>query len=71
MALVNKMELKTVMLGGMYDIGVKYAIDDNARENEDVKRACKQERMGVQFEYIVPGIPQQNSHVELNGYSLL
>ena len=41
-----------------YGISMEYARCDNAIENEDFERACKQEGIGIQFQYIVPGTPQ-------------
>ena len=36
-------------LKAMYGINMKYSRCDNAEENEDFERACKQEWIGVQF----------------------
>ena len=40
-----------------YGINVQYARCDNVRENEGL-RTCKQEGMGIQFKYTVPGSSQ-------------
>ena len=50
---------------------MKDAICDNAAENEDFERTCKQEGLGIDFEYTVPGTPQQNGKVEWKLASLL
>ena len=43
---------------------MKYARCDDARENEDFEKACKQEGIGIQFKDTVPCTPQQNGCVE-------
>ena len=47
-----------------YNIQVQYLHHDNAGENVALKKACKQEGMGMEFEFITPGNPQQNCYVE-------
>ena len=37
---------------------------DNAGENQAFERTCKQEGLGLDFEYTAPGTPQQNGHVQ-------
>ena len=60
----EKLELKNVMMGLIknlktkYNIQVQYMCCNNAKENVDFERVCKQERMGLEFEYIAPGAPQ-------------
>ena len=41
----------------MQHIYMKCSQSNNDGENEDFRQACKQEMMGIQFEYTVPGIP--------------
>ncbi len=43
---------------------VKYIHCDNAGENVALEMACKQEGLGIKFEYTAPGTPQQNGQVE-------
>ncbi len=43
---------------------VKYIRCDNAGENVALEMACKQEGLGIKFEYTAPGTPQQNGRVE-------
>ena len=43
---------------------MKYARCENMGENEDFKRACRQEGVDVQFECTMLGTPQQNGRVE-------
>ncbi len=33
---------------------------DNAGENVALEMSCKQEGLGIKFEYTAPGTPQQN-----------
>ena len=51
-------------LRAKYGIQVQYARCDNAWENEDFDWPCKQEGMGVKFQYTAPGIPQQNDQIK-------
>ena len=51
-------------LKATYGINVKHARYNNTGENEDFKRACKQEGMGIQFEYTMPHTLQQNGQVK-------
>ena len=68
--LKEKSELKKMMLSLIKDlkatkgINMKYVRCGNARENDDFKRACKQERLCVQFKHTMSGTPQQNSRVK-------
>ena len=45
---------------------VKYIHCNDARENIFLEKACKQEGLGVTFEYTTPKTPQQNGRVEGN-----
>ena len=42
---------------------MKYARCNNAEENENFERVCKQEGTGLQLEYTALGTPQLNCHV--------
>ncbi len=44
-------------------IQVQYICCDNTRENVTIEKACKQEWLGIKFEYTVPGTPQHNARV--------
>ena len=37
---------------------------DNSGENNALEKLCKQEGLGIKFEYTAPGTPQQNGRVE-------
>ena len=50
----------TTDLKATFSMNVKYARCDNAWENDDFERACRQEGMGIQFEYTMPGTQQEN-----------
>ena len=62
--------MKDVMIGiiknlkTMYDIQVWYLHCDNAGENVDFERVCRQEGIGIEFEYTTSGILQQYGCVE-------
>ena len=44
-----------------FNLQVQYLHCDNAGENQALKKKnCKQEGLGVDFEYTAPGMPQQN-----------
>ena len=45
------------------DINVKYLHSDSAGENVDFKQVCKQEGMGMEFEYTAACTPQKNGWV--------
>ena len=47
-----------------FGITVKYIRCDNAGENKALEKACKQEGLGITFEYTTPSTPQQNGRVE-------
>ena len=47
-----------------YDIDVKTIRCDNSGENNALQRSCKQEGLGITFEYTAPNTPQQNGRVE-------
>ena len=68
--LKEKFKMKSVMLGlikslkAKYSIQVWYAHCNISGENEDFQQTCKQEEMGIKFEYPAPDIPQQNNCIE-------
>ena len=43
---------------------VKFVRCDNAGENRVLEQRCKQEGLGVSFEFTAPNMPQQNTHIE-------
>ena len=43
---------------------VKYIRCDDASENKSIEMKCKDEGIGIQFEYTGPGMPQRNGRVE-------
>ena len=43
---------------------VQYFHCDNAGENQAFEKTCKQEGLGIDFEYTAPGTPQQKGHIE-------
>ena len=43
---------------------VKYIRLDNAGENKKLERDCKNDGLGIKFEWTAPGTPQQNGRVE-------
>ena len=47
-----------------YDIDVKIIRCDNSGENNSLQKACKQEGLGIKFEFTAPDTPQQNGRVE-------
>ena len=49
---------------GLIKILKKYLCYNNAEENIFIKKACKKEGLGVDFEYTAPGVPQQNGFIE-------
>ena len=51
-------------LKNKYNLQVQWLRCDNAGENQAFEWTCKQEMLGIDFEYIAPGTPQQNGHVE-------
>ena len=65
-----KAELRYVMMSLLIDlratcdVNVKYVCFAHAGENEAFEWFCKQEWMGVKFEYTVPHTPQQNGRME-------
>ena len=68
--LKEKSELKDVMLSLVRELQEKYGVTvkairgDNSGENNAFEKLCKQEGMGIQFEYTAPNTPQQNGRVE-------
>ena len=51
-------------LKSKYNIQVQYLCYDNTGENVDFEKACKQEGMGMEFEFTTPGTPQWNGQVK-------
>ena len=51
-------------LKSKYEIVVKIVRCDNAGENLALQRACESEGLGISFELMAPGSPQQNGKVE-------
>ena len=51
-------------LKNKYNLHVQYLCCDNAKENIDFEKACKQEELGVDFEYTAQVMQQQNSCIE-------
>jgi len=68
--LKQKSETKDIMIALIkelkqaYDIEVKTIRCDNSGENNALQRSCKQEGLGIAFEYTAPNTPQQNGRVE-------
>ena len=52
-------------LKNKYNLQVQYLCCNNTGENVAFKKACKQEGLGVDFEYTAPGMPQLNEQVEI------
>ena len=46
------------------NLQVQFLHCNNAGENQAYKQTCKQEGLGVAFEYTAPGMPQENGRVE-------
>ena len=46
------------------DIDIQHICSNDDSENEAFERLCKQEGMGVEFEYTTPDPPQQNGQFE-------
>ena len=51
-------------LKNKHGVTVKTVRLDNSGENNAFEQACKQEGLGIKFEYTAPGTPQQNGRVE-------
>ena len=51
-------------LSRKYGIEIKRIRLDNTRENKILQKECDKQNLGVIFEFIAPGTPQQNSVVE-------
>ena len=68
--LKEKPDFKNVMMGLIKylttksDIQVCHLHCDNARGNVDFKCACKQEGIGMEFEYTPPGTTKQNGQIK-------
>ena len=59
LGLVNNLKIK-------FHLQTQYLRCDNACENQAFEKNCKKEGLGNDFEFIAPGMPQQNEHVEHN-----
>ena len=57
LALVNNLKLKL-------NLQVQRLPCNNAGKNQAFKRTCKQEGLGINFEYTAPSMPQQNGCIE-------
>ena len=53
LGLVNNLKIK-------FNLQLQYLCCDNAGKNQAFKKTCKQEGLGIDLEYIAPGMPQQN-----------
>lgn len=68
--LKKKSETKDIMIALIkelkqtYGITVKSIRCDNSGENNALQKSCKQEGLGITFEYTAPDTPQQNGRVE-------
>ena len=68
--LKKKSELKDHIIGLIKELKAKHGISvktirlDNSGENNALEKLCKQEGLGIKFEYTAPGTPQQNGRVE-------
>ena len=51
-------------LKNKYNLQIQYLHCDNMGENVIFKKVCKQEGLGVDFEYSVPSMPQQNGYAK-------
>ena len=61
LGLINNLKIKS-------NLQVQYLHCDNAGENQAFKKTCKQEGLGINFQYTAPGMPQQNGCIPmLNG----
>ena len=57
LVLINNLKIK-------YNLQVQRLCCHNAGENQAFERICKQEGLGIDFEYTAPGTPQQNGCVK-------
>ena len=68
--LKQKSDTASVMIPFLKDLKtkhgkkVKYIHCDNVDENKVVNEKSKNDRLGIKFEYMAPGTPQQNGMVE-------
>ena len=51
-------------LKNKYNIQAQYLCCNNAGENVAIEKGCKQEGLSFDFQFIAPGMPQQNGHVK-------
>ena len=64
------------MLGLVTNLKIKLNLQvqrlrcNNAGKNQAFERTCKQEGLGIDFEYSIPGTPQQNGCVKCKFASL-
>ena len=47
-----------------FNLQIQYLCWNNAGENQAFKKTCKEEGLGINFEYTAPGMPQQNGHIK-------
>ena len=57
LALVINLKIK-------FNLQVQYLCCNNAGENQDFKKTCKQEGLGIDFEYTAPDTPHQNGYIK-------
>jgi hypothetical protein len=68
--LKQKSETKDIMIALIKELQQAYGIEvktiwcDNSGENNALQKSCKQEGLGIVFEYTAPNTPQQNGRVE-------
>ena len=68
--LKEKSDLGTEVMKFIKDLKEKHSVQvkrircDNAGKNRSLETMCKQEGLGIQFEYTAPGTPQQNGCLE-------
>ena len=68
--LKEKSDLAETMLGFVNNLNIKvnlqvqYLHRNNAGKNQAFERTCKQEGLGIDFEYTAPDMPQQNGHIK-------
>ena len=62
--MTQKMLILIEDLKTKYDVQEQWLWCNNAGENQAFEWACNEEGLGIEFEYISPGTPQQNGHVK-------
>ena len=58
-------------LKATYGIDIEYIRLDNCGENKGLQDECKNQNLGIIFEFTAPGTPQQNSVVERKIHTLM